>query len=160
MIMHLPCKMSLQLQSLLSGDFKKVHMVYSFEESVLIPFSLYDSQENGNALNLIHGDLQSNTSILTDVITEKGIYNTYRVPTPLLLVIRSKFPEAVNRHQYSVLLKQVPAGGDKLSVIFYSKKIVLTLNKNGVAQFIKSFAYKTAEEVSYVLLNTCKQFEY
>ena len=149
---------SLQHQSLLSGNFKKVYMIYSFEESVLIPFPLYDSQQNGNALNLIHGDLQNNTSVLTDVIAEKGIYNSYRISTPLLVITRSKFPEAINRHQYSVLLKQVSAGEDKLSVIFYSKKIVLTLIKNGVAQFINTFEYKTAEEVLYVLLNTCKQF--
>jgi hypothetical protein len=148
----------LQHQSLLSGNFKKVYIIYSFEESVLIPFPLYDSQQSGNALNLIHGDLQNNTSVLTDVIAEKGIYNSYRISTPLLVTTRSKFPEAINRHQYSVLLKQLSTGADRLSVIFYSKKIVLTLIKNGVAQFINTFEYKTAEEVLYVLLNTCKQF--
>ena len=148
----------LQLQSLLSGNFKKVYIINSFGESVLIPFYLYDSQENKNALNLIHGDLQDNASILTDVIAKHEIYNSYRVSTPVLSVIKSKFPEALNRHQYTVLLKQMPAEEDKLLVIFYSKKIVVMLNKNSSTQFINTFAYTTAEEVLYILLNTCKQF--
>ena len=149
----------LQQQPLLSGNYKKVYIMYSFGECVLIPFSLYNSHENINVLNLIHGDLQSNVSVLTDVITENGIYNSYRVSTPVLRVIKSKFPDAVNRHQYSVLLKQVPAEGNKLLIIFYLKKVVVMLHKNGGPQFINTFAYDSAEDVLYILLNTCKQFE-
>jgi hypothetical protein len=152
-------QMELQRQPLLSGNFKKVYIMYSFGESVLIPFSLYNSRENTNVLNLIHGDLQSNISVLTDVIAENGIYNSYRVPTPAVSVIKSKFPHAVNRHQYSVLLKQVPAEEDKLLIIFYPKKVVMMLNKNGSTQFINTFSYDTADDVLYILLNTCKQFE-
>jgi hypothetical protein len=149
----------LQRQPLFSGNFKKVYIMYSFGESVLIPFSLYNSRENNNMLNLIHGDLQSNVSVLTDVITENGIYNSYRVPTHVLSVITSKFPDAINRHQYSVLLKQVPPEEDKLLIIFYPKKIVMMLNKNGNTRFINTFSYDTADDVLYILLNTCRQFE-
>ena len=66
--------------------------MYSFAESVLIPFALYSSLENENVLNLVHGDLQNNTSVLTDLITESGVYNAYRVSTPILNVFKSKFP--------------------------------------------------------------------
>ncbi|MEP6951188.1 MAG: DUF3822 family protein [Ginsengibacter sp.] len=149
----------LQQHRVLSGDFKKVCIMYSFEECVLIPFSLYNSRENTNVLNLIHGDFQSNFSVLTDVITKSEIYNIYRVPAPVLNMVKSKFPYAINRHQYSVLLNQVPAEGDKLSVIFYPKKVVMMLNKNGATQFINTFSYDTADDVLYILLNACQQFE-
>jgi hypothetical protein len=152
-------KNELQQHSLLSENFKKVYLMYSFEESVLIPFSLYNSLENTNVLNLIHGDLQSNVSILTDVIAENRIYNCYRIPTPVLKVIKSKFPDAVNRHQYSVLLKQVSPEEDKLLIIFYPKKVVMMLHTNGITQFINTFSYDTANDVLYIMLNTCKQFE-
>ena len=148
-----------QQQPLLSGDFKKVFLTYSFEESVLVPFSLYNSGKTDNVLNLIHGDLQSNASVLTDVIDENEIYNSYRIPTDILNIFKSKFPDAVTRHQYSVLIKQAPAETDKLLVIFYPKKIVLMLNKNGSILFINTFSYNTNEDVLYILLNTCKQFE-
>src|SRR5258708_7843232 len=149
----------IQTQSLLSGNFKKVCIMYSFAESVLIPFSLYSSLENENVLNLVHGDLQNNTSVLTDLITESGVYNAYRISSPILKVFKSNFPDAENIHQYSVLLKQPHSKEDKLNIIFYPQRIVLKLDKKGRAEFINSFHYDTAEDVSYILLNTCNQFD-
>ena len=150
---------TIQKQLLLSGNFKKVFIMYSFGESVLIPVALYSSPENKNVLNLIHGDIENDVSILTDIIVDNGIYNTYRVPAPIFKVFKSKFPDAVNRHQYSVLLEQLPAKEDKLFIIFYPQKIVLKLDKNGRTELINSFYYNNAEDVSYILLNVCKQFE-
>jgi len=150
---------TIQKQSLLFGKFKKVYITYSFGESVLIPFALYKPAENENVLNLIHGDIQNNTSILIDTIDKSGIYNIYRVPDAINNVFESKFPGAVNRHQYSLLLQQLPAKEDKLFIIFYPQKIVLRLTKNGRTELLTSFYYHTAEDVSYILLNVCKQFE-
>ncbi len=149
----------IQRQALLSGNFKKVYIMYSLGESILIPFSLYNSEENANALNLVHGDLQSNLSVLTDIIAKNKIYNCYRVSTDVVNIIKSNFPDAINRHQYSVLLNNATLETGKLFIIFYPKKIVLMLIKNDNLQFINSFSYNTAEDVSYILLNTCKQFE-
>jgi Protein of unknown function (DUF3822) len=149
----------IQNQSLFSGHFKKVHVMYSFAESVLIPFALYSSLENENVLNLVHGDLHNNTSILTDLVTESGVYNVYRVSTSALNALKSKFPGASNIHQYSVLLKQPRSKEDQLNIIFYPQRIVLKLSKNGQIQMVNSFSYNTAEDASYILLNTCKQFE-
>ncbi|MGH2563451.1 MAG: DUF3822 family protein [Ginsengibacter sp.] len=146
-------------QSLLSENFKNVYIIYSLPESVLIPFSLYSSNENANVLNCIHGDLHKGVSILTDLIAEKGIYNCYRIPIEIISLIKSKFPDATHRHQYTILLKQLPIKGDKMSVIFYPQKIVMVLTKKGKLQFINSFYYRTAEDVSYILLNTCNQFD-
>lgn len=148
----------IQTQPLLSGNFKKVYIVYSFAESVLIPFALYSSLENENVINLVHGDIQNNTSVLTDLVTESGVYNAYRVGAPILNVFKSIFPDAVNMHQYSVLLKQPRPKEDKLSIIFYPQRIVVKLNKKGRTELVNSFCYNTAEDVSYILLNTCKQF--
>lgn len=150
---------TIQKQALLSGIFKKVFIMYSFGESVLIPVALYSSAENKNVLNLIHGDIEYDVSIFTDIIVDNGIYNTYRVPVPIYKVFQSKFPDAVNRHQYSILLEQLPAKEDKLFIIFYPQKIVLKLDKNGRTELINSFYYNNAEDVSYILLNVCKQFE-
>ncbi len=151
----------LQHQPVLSGNFKKIYILYSSEQSVLIPFSLYSSQENTNVLNLIHGDLEGNNNnkIFADMVTAKGIYNAYRVPEAIAGVIKSRFPDALNIHQYSVLLKQATGGESHLRVIFYPKKLIVVLNKEGSTQFINTFSFDAAEDVSYILLNTCKQFE-
>ncbi len=149
----------IKAQSALSGNFKKVCIIYSFAESVLIPFALYSSLENENVINLVHGDVQNNTSILTDLITESGVYNAYRVSTPIYNIVKSNFPNAIDFHQYSVLLKQPTPKEDKLHIIFYPQRIVVKMNKNGRTELLNSFCYTTAEDVSYILLNACKQFD-
>jgi len=143
----------------LSKNFKKVIIVFSFPESVLIPFSLYDRKQNSEVLNLIHGDLSNNDTILTDVITGELIYNSYRVSTAIYDVLHAKFPNASYTHQYSILLKQEASDKNKLYIIFYTKKMVVSLIKDGKHQLINSFNYRTAEEITYTLLNICKQFD-
>jgi Protein of unknown function (DUF3822) len=149
----------IQSQPLLSENFRKVYVMYSFAESVLIPFALYSSLENVNVLNLVHGDLQNHTSILTDLVTESGVYNAYRIDTPVINTLQSKFPDAVTMHQYSVLLRQPRSTEDKLSIIFYPQRIVVKLEKKGRTELVNSFRYNTAEDASYILLNSCRQFE-
>ena len=146
-------------QPLLTSGFKKVSISWSFKESVLIPFNLYSSLENENVINLIHGDVAPDTSILTDLIAAKGIYNAYRVPAPFYHLLQSKFPGAENTHQYSVLLNSEPSKRDGLFIIFYPNRILVMLTKNGRNEFINSFCFATPEDVSYILLNTCKQFD-
>ncbi len=159
-VTHADLLEGLQHQPVLSGNFKKIYILYSFDQSVLIPFSLYSSQENVNVLNLIHGDLEGNNNkVFADMVAAKGIYNTYRVPEAIAGVLKSRFPDALNIHQYSVLLKQAPAGDNHLRVIFYPKKLIVLLIKEGSTQFINTFWFDAAEDVSYILMNICKQFE-
>ncbi|MEO8108713.1 MAG: DUF3822 family protein [Ginsengibacter sp.] len=146
-------------ESLLSEPFKKVFIVYSYPESVLVPFEMYNSQKNSSVLNMIHGDLTENDAVLSDVIVEVKAYNIYRIPSKLKDEIQSQFPSAECLHQYSALAKNISTGENKLNVIFYPNKIVLTLIKEGKLQLVNSFPYKNAEDVSYILLNVCHQFE-
>lgn len=149
----------LQAHSVLTRNFKKVHIIYSFPESVMIPFSLYSSHENDNVLNLIHGDLPNDTITFTDIIAGKGIYNTYRVPEAIVNVLKSNFPYATDTHQYSILLKDSATAGDRMRLIFYPKKFVMFLKQDDNTKFINTFFYDTAEDVSYILLNSCRQYE-
>ena len=146
-------------QEVLNENFKKIFLIYSLPESVLIPFSLYNSKKNGEIMNLIHGDLSANRVILTDMLMEQKVYNSYRVPIELITEIRNKFPVAEAFHQYSVLMKNSSPGRNKLSVIFYPKKIVVVLEHGGKLQLMNSYSYNTPEDVSYHLLNACRQFE-
>ena len=144
---------------ILSKKFKKTIINNSFPSSVLIPFSLYNSQENGNVLNLMYGDLRDNDTVLTDIITQQGVYNSFRIPAAIHDVIQTQFPDAKNVHQYTVLLNQPVPEKNKLFIIFYSKKIVVLLAKDGKYQLVNSFNYDKAEDVTYTLLNICQQFD-
>ncbi len=146
-------------QELLSENFKNVYVIYSFPESALIPFSIYNSRNNADVLNMIYGDFTENDVILTDVLLENKVYNCYRMPSEIVREIGNRFPSCKPLHQYSFLLKNLSGSDNKLSVIFYPQKIVLTVEKNGALLLVNSFHYKAAEDVSYTLLNICRQFE-
>jgi hypothetical protein len=145
-------------QRTLSQRFKKIIVNYSLPESVFIPFSLYDSARNADALNLVHGDLHGDGMVLTEKIEEQKTYNVFRVRADMHEMVQAQFPNAEHSHQYSVLLKKPGRKDNNLFVIFYARKIVVCLVKEGIPQLINTFNYQTAEDVSYSLLNICQQF--
>lgn len=145
-------------KEIFSKKFRKTCIVYSFPQSVLIPFSLYDSDKNQTVMNMMFGDLDSNETILTDVLADQYLYNCYRIPSATYEVLQTQFPEASNMHQYSLLVKNASAKDEQLSVIFYSQKIVVCVVKNGKQQLVNSYKYQKAEDVSFILLNICEQF--
>lgn len=138
--------------------FKRVKIVYSFPQSVLIPFSMYNSEKTSTVMNMMHGDLHSNETLLSDVIPSQYYYNSYRIPAALYEVVQKQFPMAVSMHQYTLLLKSSSEQTEKLSVIFYTQKIIVCLFWNGKYQLVNSFNYYSSEDVSYTLLNICHQF--
>ncbi|MEO8721316.1 MAG: DUF3822 family protein [Ginsengibacter sp.] len=146
-------------KQILSKKFKKVCIVYSLKESVFVPFSLYDQNKNDSLLSLMFGDLDSNKTVLTDVISDTSLYNIYRVSKPILEVISEQFYNASSLHLYTLLIKNKPPERDQLSVIFYTRKIIVSVIKEGKHQLINTFPYQTPEDVSYNLLNICEQFK-
>lgn len=145
-------------KDIFSMKFKNVKVVYSFPQSVLIPFSMYNSERNSTLMNMMHGDLHSHETLLSDVIASQYYYNCYRIPAAVYEVIQKQFPVAASMHQYTLLLKSPVEQNEKLSVIFYSQKIIVYLFWNGKYQLANSFNYHSPEDVSYILLNICHQF--
>jgi hypothetical protein len=146
-------------KEILSGNFKKVCVVYSFCESVLIPFSLYNRGKNDVLMNMMFGDINETETILTDVISDQSMYNCYRVPSAVVEVIQNQFPNASYTHQYLLLLKKSALENDELTLIFYTQKVIVCLKKDGKYQLVNSFNFETPEDVSYYLLNICQQFQ-
>lgn len=149
----------LHQHEVLSGDFNKVRIVYSLPESVLIPFPLYNSKQNKEVLNLLHGDLKDDAMIFTEILNAHDLYNAYRLPAELHKTIDSQYPNFKGVHHYTLLLQQKPLETDQLSVVFYNSKMVVCLFKNGQFKLINTFDFRVAEDVSYILLNICRQFE-
>lgn len=145
-------------KEIFSEKFKKVCVVYSFCQSTLIPFSMYDGDKNELLMNMMFGDLAQTETILTDVLPDQSMYNCYRVPTALLDVIQSQFGNASCSHQYSLLLKNAAVESDRLALIFYTQKLVACLIKDGKFQLLNSYNFEIPEDVSYMLLNICAQF--
>ncbi len=145
-------------QPLLHKNYKKVFISYSGYESVLLPEELYKTGEDELLLETLYGDLQ-HCSITTDHIPEKKIYNVYRMPAALRQVIIHKFPLAVFKHHYSLLIKQGFATGDFLKIIFYKDTFLASLVKAGELQIVNTYFYKSGADVVYYLMNICQQFK-
>ena len=145
-------------KGILVKKFKSICIVYSFSESVLIPFSLYNKEKNCGMMNMMFGDLNEKETIFTDEIKELSMYAVYRVPTAIDEVIEEQFASHSRIHAYSLLLKKNKAETELLSVVFYTKKIIVCLVKDRKQQLINTFHYRTPEDVSYTLLNICSQF--
>ena len=124
-------------KEIFTKNFKKVCIVYSFPQSVL----------------------DSNNMILTDVIADQSMYNCYRLPAATLEMVKNQFPNASIAHQYSLILKKPVEEKDRISVIFYTQKVVVDLVKGHKHQLVNSYNYTTPQDISYILLNICHQFD-
>ncbi|MEO6683009.1 MAG: DUF3822 family protein [Ginsengibacter sp.] len=144
--------------SFLSEKFKKCCLIYSVPRSVLVPFTMYNSQKNAEVLNLIHGDLAIGETIIKDILPQHDLYNTYSVPAVLNNTVYQQFPTIRGMHQYSLFLKKQNSEEDKLSAVFYPEKLVVTLYKEGAYHLLNTYSYRTPEDVAYILLNICRQF--
>lgn len=149
---HIALQILFGTKAFLSGNYQKVIVVYSTPESVLIPFPMFDRQTAGASLKLLHGDLHHDTVELTDLVTEKGYYNSFRVDEQVYKTIAHQFPERVSWHQRSLILGRHSSGDNKLYAIFYSYKMVVAVFIDGKCHLINSYPYQFAEDVSYHLL--------
>jgi uncharacterized protein DUF3822 len=147
-------------KEILGAKFKRVCVIYSFCESTLVPFSVYDREKNQVLMNMMFGDINNNQTILTDVITEQSMYNCYRVPTAVYEVIQNQFPTASTAHEYTLLIKKPLPETDQITLIFYTQKVIALVIKDGKVQLVNSFNYETPEDVSYSVLNICTQFNF
>ena len=146
--------------SILSKKFVKSCFIYSLPESVLVPFTMFNSQKNQEVLSLVHGDIElENATILTDKLPLRDLYNVYALPSDVQQTIFHQFPASKGIHQYSHFLKKTPPQESVLEVLFYNNKMVVALWKNGACHLVNSYLYRMPEDVSYILLNIAAQWE-
>lgn len=142
-------------ENLPGGSFNRVFISYAYSESILTP-AAYQQDKNEEDLIMVYGDLKKGV-VFTDYVKERNIYNNYRIPGVVHQVVTNRFEKATYIHQYSALLRQLPAGGDVFRVIFYPGKMVITLQKQDKLQLMHTFKYVTPNDVVYHLLNLCEQ---
>ena len=137
---------------------KNVQIISAFHQSVLIPFSLSDKDHFSGMVDMIHGDLFTSSEVHTDLINEEGLYNAYKMPDAIWESLSVKFSDPKINHLYTSLLKTIPREEDKIHLIFYPGKVIALVVKESRFILVNSFNYSAPEDVSYLLLNICKQF--
>lgn len=145
-------------QPLLHKNYKKIFVSYAGAQCALLPEELYTPKENELLLDTFLGDINEG-HLATDFVNDKKIYNVYRIPVAVHQAIIEKFPSAVFKHQFSLLIKNSFPAGDLLKIIFYTNTFVTVLVKAGELQIINSYPYLSGADVVYLLLNICHQFK-
>ncbi len=138
------------------GKFKKTTIVYSIQESVLIPFPLYRSDTSASAVDLLFGDNSFQSEYLTDIVTEAGYYNCFRIRRDMFEVISKQFPDAQHWHLYSGLLGGYSSAEPKMQVTFYTYKMVVSVFDKKKCLLLNSYPFQNAQDVSYYLLSIRK----
>jgi len=91
------------------------------------------------------------------------VYNIYRIQRDIHGMLQQKFSGGRYWHYYSILLStvdtQVQMHPFTLQCIFYPEKFVVAFFKNKKIYLLQTHQYETPEDVSYFLLNICRQFE-
>lgn len=152
-------RLLLNSKDFLTRKFQRNVITFSVDESALIPYALYDRAKCSAALNLLHGDLDVDATILTDVVAEHSVYNAFRVNNDVYHLLKEYFPEAEMWHQYSALINLEARQLNKLYVTFQSHHMRVCLFLSGKCQLVNRYSYQRAEDVSYMLLNICQQFQ-
>lgn len=148
---------------LLSASYNETRIAYYFPDCLIVPNEKYNEALNRDILNLVYGDLQKG-DVLEDSVNGEGMHIIYRVPSALHQAITAHFPHAIFCHAYTAFVKrktdvgQLPSG-DVAFLVFYEHKLLFVFFRDTKLQLIRTFEYETAEDVTYHLLNACKQLE-
>lgn len=145
-------------QLLLQQAFKKIHIIYAFAESLLVPDKFMNAATNDEMLELVYGD-NGESVTRSNFIEQLDLHNVYRVPKQVDSVIAHLFSLASHSHLYSILSNRNKKTGNQLYCIFGSTSIIVQLIKAGKLQIIQHFDYKMPEDAAYHLLNVCGRFE-
>jgi len=148
----------LQTENLLTRQYAKTHIFWSFPESILVPGGLVNDDKNNEMLNLVYGDL--NTGVTkSDFLYKHNLHNIYRVPEPVHELFTAYLPYATQTHQYTTMVNREMSDGNHLYAVFYGSSLTLMLCKQDKLQVIQNFVYDNPEDTAYHLLNVCKSFD-
>ena len=146
------------VQPVLQQQFKRVHIIYGYPSSILVPQQFINSNTNAAMLELVFGDM-SNMEVRTELLKGKSLTNIYGVPVEIEQVLARNFQFAEYSHVFSLLPDITEKKGDQLYCIFGTGQLKAILIKGGQQQTLQNFCYKTPEDIIYHLLNRCKNFE-
>lgn len=145
-------------QPILKQQFKKIHIIYGYSSSILVPEAYMDEKNNNALLELVYGEV-SERVMRTDFVEEHAVYNVYGIPAVIEQVLNRYFGSAEHTHLFSLLPSIFKVDENYMYCIFGKGQLKVLIVKEGKLQIMQSLTYKTPDDVVYHLLNLCKNFE-
>ncbi|MEO5595494.1 MAG: DUF3822 family protein [Chitinophagaceae bacterium] len=148
--------------STLKTGIEKKTFIYNFPESQLVPEKYFNADAGRDLIELIHGDLNKGIT-LSERIQGSPQYNVFRVPAEVHSLLQRNFANSKYWHYYSLWMqyrqKQTGDRAAYLSVMFYPNHLLVAAVKDKQLHLLQSYAYETAEDAGYYLLNICGQLQ-
>ena len=152
---------------ILDKTYLDTQVYYNFSEAVVIPVSAFTTEAADAYLAAIHGDNTNNVIRYDNVNVADGMVTVYRIRKTLNDILNSHLMMVTPRHLYSKVLETVLNHSSEakqsfapyINLQFYSKEMIVLLMQHGKLQLIQSYAFQTADDVLYHLLNIANQFQ-
>jgi hypothetical protein len=143
----------------IQNTFYQVNVSYDFPQTILTPLAVHNSGESKLLLTTSHGTL-SGSNIVSELIPEWQLYNSYAVPEEILNWVKEKYPSAKTMQQFSLAVKKINSGSQEGVILIDFRKDDFTMLVAGNSRILlaQTFQYKTPDDVIYYLLKTCSQF--
>lgn len=145
-------------QPVLHQKFDKVHIIYGYAPSVLVPNDFMPEANNEALIELVYGD-NSERVTRSDNMYKRSLHNIYGVPGAVDQALNRYFPTAMYTHLFSLLPDIEHSNENQLYCIFSAAQLKVLVLKEGRLQVMQTYNYKTSEDAAYHLLNLCNSFE-
>lgn len=142
---------------LLKSSFFTIKIFYNVINATLVPTQYYLETEKENILNVMFGENKS-TYCFKENVKGNEIKLVYRIPARLYEFVHTQFSKSTFNHSSSSQIDLLKSNASLLKCIIYNQAIKLLLFIDGNIQIVQFFNYETPTDVSYHLLNVCKQF--
>ncbi|HRI20767.1 MAG TPA: DUF3822 family protein [Panacibacter sp.] len=143
---------------LLTARFEKMYCIWGHEKCVCIPEEFYTPEIAASYIELMFGEYNGE-EIYSNTIFGNVILSV--LPGAVSKEILNRNNTSAHIHKYFQLIKgqENEMQENKVHIIFYHSHFILSVYKEGKLQLIKSYSYKAAEDVLYVVLNSCNMYE-
>lgn len=129
--------------------------------AILIPPDLYTEAAAKDYLDLVTGESVLSETLHDTINEGDGYVNAFRVPTPVIEVLRKHFGTWQVEHTFSQTLRHMLRDGvppESMLVQFYDSEINVTVFRQGRLQLMQNFTYTLADDVLYYLLSLAQRF--
>ena len=143
-------------KNILRNSFQSTSIGFAYFPNTLIPSSYFSKKEDNNMMLEFNHDLQ-NTSIIEDKLNIVEAYNIYAIPTPILDMINTFFPETKITSNSSTLIEYLAKyhtsrNDKKLFLSVGRDYIEIIIFKGGNLLLQNIFQYHNKEDVLYYVL--------
>ena len=145
------------VSNLLLKPVSAVQVFINSASAVIVPLEKFNTEAATDYLQLLFGPAIHATLKHEKIKNTPSLINCYRIPTPLLDVLNTRYPLHQVSHAYTPnitgLYAEAVSDKPMLKLQFYKNHFIASLFVSSTLQFIQSFSFTSTEDICYHLLH-------